>query len=164
MTQPMTRIFDLLYYQLENHPLEDSLSSRDASGDWKSYSSQEVVEAAEKAASGLLKLGLQSGDKVAMVIYKNRPEWLIMDFAIQMAGLISIPLYPTISVREYEYILNEAEVKIAFCGGGDLWAKLQATQAKVLSLTDIYTFDEQEGNPFWKDIFDSQHLSKVEEI
>ncbi len=160
----MTRLFDLLYYQLENHPLEDSLSSRDASGDWKSYSSQEVVEAAEKAASGLLKLGLQSGDKVAMVIYKNRPEWLIMDFAIQMAGLISIPLYPTISVREYEYILNEAEVKIAFCGGGDLWAKLQATQAKVCSLTAIYTFDEQEGNPFWKTIFDSQYLSKVEEI
>ena len=78
----MTRLFDLLYYQLEKYPLEKSINGRDASGKWKSYSSQEVVEASERAASGLLGLGLKRGDKVAMVIYKNRPEWVIMDFAM----------------------------------------------------------------------------------
>ena len=82
----MTRLFDLLYYQLENHPLDKSLNGRDSSGYWKSYSSQDVVRAAEQAASGLLGLGLKRGDKVAMVVYKNRPEWVIMDFALQMAG------------------------------------------------------------------------------
>jgi len=160
----MTRLFDLLYYQLENHPLEKSLNSRDTDGNWKSHNSQEVVNAAEQAASGLLALGLKPGDNVAMVVYKNRPEWVIMDFAMQMAGLVSIPLYPTISVGEYEYILNEVEVKVAFCGGGDLYDKLKATQKKVPTLTKIYTFDEQDGKPFWEDIFSTENKAEVEKI
>lgn len=160
----MTRLFDLLFNQLENHPLEASISGRDASGIWRSYSTQELLSAAEQAASGLLKLGLRPGDKVALVAYKNRPEWMIMDFAVQMAGMISIPLYPTISVGEYEYILNEAEVKAAFCGGLDLFDKLSNTQNNVPSLTHIYTFDESGGNPFWESIFDTEGLAELEEI
>jgi len=160
----MTRLFDLLYYQLEKHPLKKSISGRDASGNWKSYSSEEVKTASEQAASGLLSLGLKPGDKVGMVVYKNRPEWMVMDFAIQMAGLISIPLYPTISVGEYEYILNEAEVKAVFCGGGDLYSKLAATSPNVPTLENIYTFDKQEDKPFWEDIFNSDNIAEVEQI
>ena len=160
----MSRIFDLLYSQLKNNPLEKSLNGRDASGDWKSYSSQDVVNASEKLASGLLGIGLKQGDKIAIVVYKNRPEWVIMDFAIQMAGMISIPLYPTISINEYEYILNEAEVKVAFCGGGDLHAKLAGAQAKVSTLENIYTLDKQDGKLFWEDIFNTDHSSEIEKI
>jgi long-chain acyl-CoA synthetase len=160
----MTRLFDLLYYQLENHPLENSINGRDTSGKWKSYSSQEVKETAESMASGLLNLGLKPGDKVAFVTYKNRPEWMILDFAMQMAGLISIPLYPTISVGEYEYILNEAEVKVAFCGGGDLYKKLNATRKNVTTLKHIYTLDKQTDIPFWEDLFNDSHKAEVEKI
>jgi len=160
----MTRLFDLLYRQLQNHPLEASVSGRNASGIWKSYSTQELLDASEKAASGLLKLGLLPGDKVAIVAYKNRPEWLIMDYALQMAGMISIPLYPTISSSEYEYILNEAEVKAAFCGGLDLYDKLSHTKQNVPSLSHIYTFDGSNGAPFWESIFDTVGLSEVEKI
>lgn len=160
----MTRLFDLLYYQLENHPLQNSLNGRDAYGDWKSYTSQEVVQAAEQAASGLLHSGLKPGDKVGMVIYKNRPEWVIMDFAMQMAGLISVPLYPTISVADYEYILNEAEVKAVFCGGGDLYDKLSGAQPNVPTLKTIYTFDKQKDKPFWGDISNTDRREEVEQI
>ncbi|MGI9550646.1 MAG: AMP-dependent synthetase/ligase [Aurantibacter sp.] len=160
----MTRLFDLLYSQLEKSPLEKSLNGRDASGNWKSYSSKDVVDASERAASGLLGLGLKPGDKIAIVVYKNRPEWVIMDFAMQMAGLVSIPLYPTISVGEYEYILNEAEVKTAFCGGGDLYAKLTAAQSNVSTLENIYTFDKQDGKPFWEGIFNTDYNEEVEQI
>jgi long-chain acyl-CoA synthetase len=160
----MTRLFDLLYNQLKNNPLEASLNARNSDGSWKSYSTEDVKNYAEQAASGLLKLGLKSGDKVAMVIYKNRPEWVIMDFALQMAGLISIPLYPTISISEYEYILSEAEVKAAFCGGLDLYDKLSLAGKNIPSLENIYTFDKAEGRPYWEEILDSEGLSKVEEI
>lgn len=160
----MTRLFDLLYHQAENLPQEKSVSSRDASGNWISYSSKDVLEAAEQAASGLVKAGLNPGDKVAIVAYKNRPEWLIMDFAIQMAGLISIPLYPTISTGEYEYILNEAEVKMAFCGGLDLYDKLSAAQKKTPTLSHIYCFDSHKDRPFWKDIFDVDGISALQPI
>lgn len=160
----MTRLFDLLYHQLEKHPLEKSINGKDESGHWRSYSSQEVVDASEQMASGLLALGLQPGDKVAIVVYKNRPEWMIMDFAMQMAGLVSIPLYPTISVGEYEYILNEAEVKTAFCGGGDLYDKLIGAQPNVPTLENIYTFDKQDGKPFWETVFNLSHKEEVENI
>jgi len=160
----MTRLFDLLYHQLNSNPLETSLSARDSKGNWKSYSTEDVKNYSEQAASGLLKLGLKPGDKVALVIYKNRPEWVIMDFALQMAGLISIPLYPTISISEYEYILNEAEVKAAFCGGLDLYDKLSIAGKNIPSLENIYTFDKAEGRPYWEEILDSEGLSKVEEI
>lgn len=158
----MTRLFDLLEYQIKNHPLNNALNYQDESGRWKSYSSSQIKEMAMQAASGLLQLGLNQGDKVAVVSYKNRPEWLIMDFAIQMAGLISIPLYPTISSKEYEYILNEAEVKAAFCGGEDLYDKLKSSQKNTKSLTHIYTFNQEKGKPYWETIFDTENLYTVE--
>ncbi len=160
----MTRLFDLLDHQLTHYPLEASISGRDAKGHWKSYSSKEVLATAELAASGLINIGFKPGDKVGIVIYKNRPEWLVMDFAIQMAGLISIPLYPTISSSEYEYILNEAEVKAVFYGGLDLFDKLKKAQYNVPSLTHLYAFDKTSGNLFWEDIFDSEGLAEVEKI
>ncbi|MBC2838134.1 long-chain fatty acid--CoA ligase [Robiginitalea sp. SC105] len=160
----MTRLFDLLQHQLEQHPQTACVSVREESGNWKSYSTQEIADMAETAAAGLLKMGLSPGDKVALVSYKNRPEWLIMDFAIQMAGMVSIPLYPTISIREYTYILNEAEVRAAFCGGLDLYDKLDSARKEVPTLTHIYTFDRQEGRPYWEDIFDASRKEEVAEI
>jgi long-chain acyl-CoA synthetase len=160
----MTRLFDLLYNQLKNNPLEASMSARDADGNWKSYSTEDVKNYAEQAAAGMVKLGLERGDKVALVIYKNRPEWVIMDFALQMAGLVSIPLYPTISISEFEYILNEAEVKAAFCGGLDLYDKLLAAGKNVPGLKNLYTFDRVEGRPFWEEILDRGGVDKLEEI
>ena len=155
----MNRVFDLLYHQIEHHPQDASVSIRDKDGAWKPYSSQEIADAAEKAAAGLLKSGLKPGDTVALVSYKNRPEWLIMDFAIQMAGMVSIPLYPTISIREYQYILNEAGVKAAFCGGLDLFEKLTAAREEVSSLEQIYTFDKHPDRPYWKSKFPLNSLS-----
>ncbi|MEJ2585053.1 MAG: long-chain fatty acid--CoA ligase, partial [Robiginitalea sp.] len=108
--------------------------------------------------------GLKPGDTIALVSYKNRPEWLIMDFAIQMAGMVSIPLYPTISIREYEYILSEAGVKAAFCGGLDLYEKLSAAQQQAPSLKQIYTFDKHPDRPYWESIFDEANLKTVENI
>jgi len=159
----MTRLFDLLYHQLHNFPSPKALNSRDAQGNWKSYSTEEVVSMAEQAASGLYGLGLNKGDKIALVAYKNRPEWLIMDFAIQLAGMISVPLYPTISVGEYEYILKEAGVKAAFCGGMDLIDKLSSAQKKVTSLQHIFVFDRETDGTYWESIFDDSHKDLIEQ-
>ncbi len=160
----MQRLFDLLYHQAANFPIDNALNARDADGQWKSYSSQKVLELAELAASGLLNLGFKPGDKIAITSYKNRPEWVIMDFAIQMAGMISIPMYPTISPNEYEYILNEAEVKAAFCGGLDLFDKLMQAQKNSPKLTHIYAFDQDSKGPFWETVFDSSKQNEVAHI
>lgn len=160
----MKRIFDLLYHQVANFPIDNALNGRDSDGQWKSYSSQKVLESAEMVASGLLHLGFKPGDKIAITSYKNRPEWVIMDFAIQMAGMISIPMYPTISPSEYEYILKEAEVKAAFCGGLDLYDKLSQAQKNSPTLTHIYAFDQDSKGPFWETVFDTSKQKEVERI
>ena len=84
----MTRLFDLIDYQLKNNPLEASISGRNKDGKWESYSTQKLKDTAEKAAAGLLKLGLVPGDKIAIVAYKNRPEWIIMDYAVQFPYIL----------------------------------------------------------------------------
>jgi len=158
-----TRLFDFLYHQLDNVPLEQSFGYKE-NDTWKYLSTHEVVETAEKAACGLLELGLEAGDKIALVSYKNRPEWVIMDLAAQMAEIITVPLYPTISPREYEFILNDAGVKYAFVGKDDLYDKVCEAKQNVPTLVKIFTFDQQEGRPFWKEILTDKHREKLEQI
>jgi len=131
---------------------------------WKFYSTSEVIMLSRKLASGLIDLGVEKGDKIGIVVYKNRPEWLITDLAIQYIGAIGVPMYPTISSREYEYIMNEAEVKVCFIGTGDLYDKVSAAQAHVNSLKHIICFDKQGGRPFWLDYMNDTNLELVEKI
>lgn len=158
-----TRLFDYINIQYDNGPLEKFVGSRSDTG-WKFYSTQEVIEMSRKLASGLLDLGVSIGDKVGIVVYKNRPEWVIADLAIQYIGAIGIPMYPTISSREYEYIMNEAEVKVCFVGMGDLYDKVSDAQAHVESLKKIICFDKQGGRPYWLDFMNDKNLEKVETI
>lgn len=158
-----TRLFDYIAHQFDNGPLDKFVGSRTDSG-WEFYSTAQVIEMSRKLASGLLDLGVASGDKVGLVVYKNRPEWVITDLAIQYIGAIGVPMYPSISSREYEYIMNEAEVKICFVGVGDLYDKVSSAQAKVESLKEIICFDKQGGRPFWLDFMNDKNLEKVEAI
>ena len=160
----VTRLFDFIYYQKATHPLNKSFGGKNENGDWYFYSTDEIIRTAEKAASGMISLGISPGDKVAMVSYRNRPEWTIIDLAAQFAGAVSIPLYPTISPREYEYILNQAEVKMAFCGGQDLFHKLTMAQENIPTLEHIYAFDQVADRPYWEDLFNDEHLERIEEI
>lgn len=158
-----TRIFDFIYYQQQNYPLKRAFSYR-YEGEWVHFSTDQIIEIAGHLSRGLLKLGVQPGDRVAIAVYQNRPEWVIADLAIQQIGAINVPVYPTISAREYEYIFNEAEVKYCFVGRGDLYDKVADAQRHVPSLLGIYTFDPQPGRPFWKDIFSEEGQNEVERL
>ncbi|MFT5164802.1 MAG: long-chain acyl-CoA synthetase [Saprospiraceae bacterium] len=148
----VTRLFEYIYYQQENYPLEKSMGYNH-NGQWTYFSTAEIIAAANKVSYGLMNLGLQPGDKVALVSYKNCPEWVMMDIGLQQLGVVNVPVYPTISSGEYEYIFNDSEIKYCFVGEGDLYNKVKTAQANVPSLIDIYTFDKQEGRKYWKDIF-----------
>lgn len=155
-----SRLCDYLYFQKENHPLKKSFSRKEGNS-WKSWSTDEMIDQANKLSAGLLELGLKAGDKVAVVSYKNRPEWMIVDQACQQIGVIDVPLYSTISPREYEYILNDAEVKYAFVGADDLFDKVSTAQQNVPSLKGIYTLDKQKGKPFWEDIWRDDRRDEI---
>lgn len=144
------RIFDLHFHQLANYPKTDAITSK-INGTWTPTSTQKVIEQAEAFASGLLELGLQPKDKVAL-ISNNRTEWLIADLGILMAGMISVPIYPTITEADYEFIMNDAEVKLCLVADEELALKIKAVIEKVPSLNSFYSFDALSICESWEKI------------
>lgn len=161
----ITRLFDILTYQKEKNPLQKSMLSKQ-NGAWRSWSTEDLIRLSDQLAAGLLEAGIQKGDKVAMSAYTNRVEWIIVDIATQKIGAINVPLYPTISPREYEYILNDAEVKLCFTGANDLPDKVKTAQPNVASLKHIVSFDKRDDFDYWEKYLstNADSLAKVKEL
>mgnify|MGYP001452098028 FL=1 len=146
------RLFDFAYYALKNHPRPDALNTK-VKGEWHSLSTQEYIDKAESLARGLIELGVQPGDKIAIISTNNRTEWNICDQAILSVGAIDVPVYPTITPEDYEFIFNDAEVKYCFLSDEDLFKKVDAIKDKVPSLKNIYSFEPIKGCDSWDNVF-----------
>ncbi len=151
MTEPI-RLFDLIPFQLNNYPNKNCITDKET-GKWISYSTEEVQSIIDKFSLGLLKIGVNPGDKIA-IISPNRTEWNFADLGILQAGCIDVPVYPNIGLTEYEYILNDAEVIYAFVSNQDLYDKISSIKHKLKSLIEIYTFDKLENKKHWKEILE----------
>jgi long-chain acyl-CoA synthetase len=156
MNQP-TRLFDCIQLQLQNRPLEDMLAGK-SGGQWKKYSTKEVAETVEQLAAGLVSLGIgpnnmtvEGRDKVA-IICKNRPEWVMLDLAVQQTGALLTPIYPTINVNELQFILNDAQVKIIFVNDEESFLKVTSIKDRVPSLKEIFTFEHVANARYWKEV------------
>ena len=152
------RLFDCIEYQLEQNPDQGMMAAKE-NGQWRTYSVKEVSEMVNKLSGGLLNLGIGCGDmteqgrdKVA-ILSKNRPEWMMVDLAVQQIGAVLTPFYPTINVKELEFVLNDAQVKLAFVNDEDLYLKLLSVQSRVPSLKHIFTFEHVANAAHWKDVF-----------
>ena len=130
MSQP-TRLFDFPRYQLANRPL-DLMMTMPNNGNRVSYSTEQFVEAVDRTARGLIAMGLNAGDKVALVSHNNRCEWNIMDHAIMSVGAINCPLYPTMTEADYEYILNHSESRYCAVSNQELYDKVMSIRTKFL--------------------------------
>ncbi len=157
------RLFDFIFFQQRNHPLKRSLVGR-YQGEEVAFSTEQVIEAGYKVARGLLELGVKPGDRLAMVTYRNRPEWSIMDLGMQMIGAVNVPVYPTISSEEYSFIFADSGVTMAFVGAGDLYDKVEAAATHVEKLHSIYTFDPQPGRKHWEELFRDGSKEEVDKI
>ena len=145
------RLFDFLHYQKENHPQQVAIATM-KDGDWWKLSTDELITLSNKMSLGLLKAGIQKGDKVAVVTTSNRGEWNICDQGIGQIGAVNVPLYPTITTADFEYILNHAEAKICIVSDAKLYEKVKSLKGKVPGLQEIYTFDKVEGAPNYEEI------------
>ncbi len=156
MTEPR-RLFDCINYHLDRTPIPDMLAGKE-SGQWKKYSTSDVREIVDKLSAGLLSLGIGCGDMTAQgrdkvaIISKNRPEWVILDLAVQQIGAILVPVYPTINVHELEFVMQDAQVKIAFVNDEDLFLKMHSIRDKVPSMKSIFTFEHVANARHWKEV------------
>jgi long-chain acyl-CoA synthetase len=168
MNEPR-RLFDCLAWHLEREPLEVMLSGKE-SGQWKTYSTKDVAATVNKLSAGLLSLGLgpndmtvEGRDKVA-IICRNRPEWLMLDLAVQQIGCVLVPVYPTINVNELEFVLNDAQVKIAFVNDEDLFLKVLSLRDRLPSLKEIYTIEHAPNAKHWKEVSDKATSELIDRI
>lgn len=149
------RLFDCIEHQLQQFPKTDMLNAKE-NGEWKSYSTQQVKKIVDELSAGLIELGVSANDfsdegtdKIG-IISNNRPEWVFTDLAVQQTGAVLVPLYPTTSVNEIQFILNDALVKYIFVSSKDLFEKINAIKPAVPSLKKIFCFDNIEGVDKWE--------------
>lgn len=143
------RLFDYLFEQLAHCPQPRAFGCKNDAGEWVYRSTAEMAALANRLSLGLLQLGLKPGDKVGTVVYRTTPEWVALDVALLQIGVLNVPMYPTISVREYVYIMNEAEVKYCFVGDGDLHDKVDQARRQTPGLEAVFSFYPHPQAPLW---------------
>ena len=98
----ITRLFDFPYYQLEKYNLPDALVTK-YGNEWVKTSTKEYLDKANSISRGMLRLGVNKNDKIALISSNNRTEWNICDIGILQTGAQTVPIYPTITAEDYEY-------------------------------------------------------------
>ncbi|MCC8359203.1 AMP-dependent synthetase/ligase [Salinimicrobium sediminilitoris] len=157
------RLFDFPYFQLENAPLEKSLVTK-YNGKWEAISTQEYIDKANAVSRGLLSLGIQPNDKIAVISTSNRSEWNIMDIGILQLGAQNVPIYPTVSEEDYEYVINHSESIYCFVSDKEILDKLNSIRGNT-KLKGVYTFDEIAGAENWTEILKlGEDKSNQEEV
>ena len=159
------RLFDFPYYQLENYNLEKSLVSK-KQGKWIATSTQEYIDKANAISRGLIQLGVQPNDKVAIISMTNRTEWNICDIGILQTGAQDVPIYPTISQEDYAYILNHSQSVYCFVSCEFVLEKINNIKDQVPSLKGVYSFDTIAGCNHWEKLLalgkDESYQKEVE--
>lgn len=130
-------------------------------GQWRKYNTKEYKDIVLNVSMGLLSSGLKPGDKIA-TITNNRPEWNFMEMGIGMAGMVHVPVHPTLSEDEITYILNHSESSMVIVSDSALYKKLQNVKDKLSFTHRILTFNQVEGAENWSVIPESGKANAAE--
>jgi long-chain acyl-CoA synthetase len=143
----ITRVFDVLDHLQKNFQKDDLICAKERTPEkawWKKYSTTDFIHHSYWVAYGLRKLGIQPGDKVA-IISNNRPEWNFTDYGCQLAGAVSVPIFPTVSNNDLKFIINDAEVKAVFVSSKEIYKKLAAIETEIPRVKFVYSYEPIEG-------------------
>ena len=155
------RLFEFLEYQLEN-PLGKSINTK-YNGEWESMSTNDFYEKVQILSRKLIEIGIKKGDKIALISTQNRTEWCIADNSVLQIGAVTVPIYPTISKSEFQYVLNHSESKICFVSDKDIFDKVNQIKNKT-KLEKIYSFEEFENCKNWNLLFENDNKSLKGEL
>ncbi len=155
------RLFEFLEYQLEN-PLGKSINTK-YNGEWESLSTNDFYEKVQILSRKLIEIGIKKGDKIALISTQNRTEWCIADNSVLQIGAVTVPIYPTISKSEFQYVLNHSESKICFVSDKDIFDKVNQIKNKT-KLEKIYSFEEFENCKNWNLLFENDNKSLKGEL
>lgn len=128
-------------------------------GKYVDVSYSELRDVSTNFAIGLASLGLKPDDHVAL-ISENRPEWVVSDIAIHKLGAVDVPIYPTLTAKQIEFIFNDAEVKYAIVSNSFQFNKVKKILNAVKSLKKIIVISEK-GVELEKDVLSYTHVCQM---
>jgi long-chain acyl-CoA synthetase len=144
----VTRVFDLIQFQLDNYPNDDCLARKQPDGSWKKYSTADLRDTANEVSRAFLASGISANDKVAIISF-NRPEWNFIDYGLQQIRAVSVPMYPTITAEDYHFIFLDSDVKMVFAGNQEVYEKVIKALENYPRPIEVFTFDEVRGANNW---------------
>lgn len=147
-----SRVFDLLPFYMERYGKKDCLFASIKKGEPIKYDCKRFCQLTNALCLGMLRLGLRKGDKVALIA-SNSPQWNMVDFASQQIGAVFVPIYPNISVHEFDYILEHSEAKAVFLESPKTYVRHKDSINKHIVAQNIFFF-EADGN-------DSHHIKQL---
>ena len=165
MNKNITRLFDFPYHQLKEYPQKRCFAFKE-NDVWKDISTQQYIDQANTVSRALLKLGIKPNDKIAVITANNNPKWHILDIGILQVGAQNVPLYATLSSKDYEYILNHSDADYCFVSDDDLLERVNSVKNKA-KLKKVFSFKEFDGESSWNSFLkfgeDKSLQTKVEE-
>src|SRR3982074_3773558 len=109
-------------------------------GAWRDVTFAEMGAIVDEVGLGLISLGLEPGERVS-ILCNPRPEWTYSDFAISSAGGVVVPVYPTNSPEECEWVVGNSESVFVICENAEQVAKVVAVRARLPVLRKIIVVD-----------------------
>src|SRR3954467_9385521 len=132
-------IADLVPLAAERHGAREAQRHKRA-GEWHSVSYEEMGRVVSEIARGLIDLGIHPGERVSLLC-QTRPEWTTSDFAISSAGAVVVPIYPTNSPSECEWVAGNSESVAVICEDAEQVAKITEIRERLPALRHVVAID-----------------------
>lgn len=148
MAVPGKTLVEIFLNRVAKTPDLPALRSKQ-DGAWKTMTWRDFGDQAKELANGLVSLGVEKDDCVALLSL-NRPEWIICDVAIMLAGAKSVPIYVTSSPNQVSYIVGHSESKVAIVENQDQLDKILKTKTEMPKLQKVVVISgESAGEEDW---------------
>ncbi len=161
------RIFDIPYYSKANFEKDDFVCDK-RDRQWQKVSTDQYIKITNQLSRALLKYGLEHGDKIALISSTNRVEWCFFDQAALQIGLVTVPIYPSISGEDCVYNLENSDSKICVVSDEKLFEKINSIKSQLPDLQEIFTFDKVDNAKNWKELLelgkDTDNQEEVDSI
>ncbi|HEY0975189.1 MAG TPA: AMP-binding protein, partial [Solimonas sp.] len=139
-----------LYHWEKTRPDTVHLTQPVGGGQVVDYTWKQIMDEVRRMAAHLRSLNLPPNSQIAL-LGKNSAHWMMADWAIWMAGHVTVPLYPTLNAETVRYILEHSESKLLFVGKLDEWAQMKPGVSKDLPVITLPLAPDTEGQR-WSDI------------
>jgi long-chain acyl-CoA synthetase len=139
----------MFYYVCEHFKHKEFVYAYKRNGQWVYMTYDELRKKVESFALGLLNLGIKAGDRIGLVS-ENRIEWIISDLAITSIGAVDVPLFPTLTPKQEEFIFNDCGANAVIVSNSFQLRKLLEVRENIPSLRQIIIMND---DPVPTDVF-----------